>query len=100
MPSTLGLFDVVVNELKGKKYIQVIVAKGAEKTYYLRKMGMTPDSCFIMVGSAIESMNGKTILNLFSKRARNSLKNIKSPKFKLSHNVISVAYNILVLRNN
>ena len=28
MPSTLGLFDVVVNEKDGKKYIQIIVAKG------------------------------------------------------------------------
>ena len=40
MTSTLGLFDVVVNELKGKKYIQIIVAKGAERPYYLRGMGM------------------------------------------------------------
>ena len=32
MPSTLVLFDVVVNELKGKKYIQFIVAKVNIKT--------------------------------------------------------------------
>ncbi len=44
MPSTLGLFDVVVNEKNNKKYIQIIVAKGTERPYYLRGMGMTPDS--------------------------------------------------------
>lgn len=92
MPSTLGLFDVVVNELKGKKYIQIIVAKGAERPYYLRGMGMTPDSCFIRVGSAVESMNGETILNLFSKRARNSLKNIKSPKQDLEFKTLKIYY--------
>lgn len=92
MPSTLGLFDVVVNELKGKKYIQIIVAKGAERPYYLRGMGMTPDSCFIRVGSAVESMNGETILNLFSKRARNSLKNIRSPKQDLEFKTLKIYY--------
>ena len=92
MPSTLGLFDVVVNELKGKKYIQIVVAKGAERPYYLRGMGMTPDSCFIRVGSAVESMNGETILNLFSKRARNSLKNIKSPKQDLEFKTLKIYY--------
>ena len=92
MPSTLGFFDVVVNELNGRKYIQIIVAKGAERPYYLRGMGMTPDSCFIRVGSAVESMNGETILNLFSKRARNSLKNIKSPKQNLEFKTLKIYY--------
>lgn len=88
----LGLFDVVVNELKGKKYIQIVVAKGVERPYYLRGIGMTPDSCFIRVGSAVESMNGETILNLFSKRARNSLKNIKSPKQDLEFKTLKIYY--------
>ncbi len=92
MPSTLGLFDVVLNELNDKKYIQIIVAKGAERPYYLRGMGMTPDSCFIRVGSAVESMNGETIFNLFSKRARNSLKNIKSPKQDLEFKTLKIYY--------
>lgn len=38
MPSTLGLFDVVVNDKDDKKYIQIIVAKGNERPYYLRGM--------------------------------------------------------------
>ena len=92
MPSTLGLFDVAVNEKNGKKYIQIIVAKGNEKPYYLRGMGMTPDSCFIRVGSSVESMNNETILNLFSKRMRNSLKNIKSPKQDLEFKTLKIYY--------
>ena len=92
MPSTLGLFDVAVNEKNGKKYIQIIVAKGNERPYYLRGMGMTPDSCFIRVGSSVESMNNETILNLFSKRTRNSLKNIKSPKQDLEFKTLKIYY--------
>lgn len=92
MPSTLGLFDVVINEKNGKKFIQIIVAKGNERPYYLRGMGMTPDSCFIRVGSSVESMNNETIFNLFSKRTRNSLKNIKSPKQDLEFKTLKIYY--------
>ena len=92
MPSTLGLFDVVVNEKDNKKYIQIVIAKGAEKPYYLRGMGMTPDSCFIRIGSSVECMNNETILNLFSKRTRNSLKNIKAPNQNLEFKILKIYY--------
>ena len=92
MPSALGLFDVILNEKNGKKYIQIIVAKGNERPYYLRGMGMTPDSCFIRIGSSVESMNQEDILNLFSKRTRNSLKNIKSPKQDLEFKTLKIYY--------
>lgn len=94
MPSILGLFDVVVNEINGKKYIQIILAKGNERPYYLRGMGMTPDSCFIRVGSAVESMNNETILNLFSKRTRNSLINMPSENLnKLQISILKLITN-------
>lgn len=91
-PSTLGLFDVIVNSLNGKNYIQVIVAKGSEQPYYIKGMGMTPDSCFIRVGSSVQSMTTQNILNLFSRRTRNSLKNIKSPKQDLEFKVLKIYY--------
>lgn len=92
MPSTLGLFDVILNEKDGMKYIQIIVAKGNERPYYLKGMGMTPDSCFIRIGSSIESMKQEMILNLFSKRVRNSLKNIKSPNQSLEFKTLKIYY--------
>lgn len=91
-PSTLGLFDVIVNSLNDKNYIQVIVAKGSEQPYYIKGMGMTPDSCFIRVGSSVQSMTTQNILNLFSRRTRNSLKNIKSPKQDLEFKVLKIYY--------
>lgn len=91
-PSTMGLFDVAVLEENNKKYLKIIVAKGYEKPYYLKGMGMSPDSCFIRVGSSIESMNEENILNLFSKRVRNSLKNIKSPLKDLEFKTLKIYY--------
>ena len=91
-PSTMGLFDVAVLEENNKKYLKIIVAKGYEKPYYLKGMGMSPDSCFIRVGSSIESMSEENILNLFSKRVRNSLKNIKSPLKDLEFKTLKIYY--------
>lgn len=92
MPSTLGLYDVIVLENDNKKYIKVIIAKGNERPYYLKGMGMTPDSCFIRVGSSIQSMPNEMINNEFSKRTRNSLKNIVSPKQDLTFSQLKIYY--------
>ena len=91
-PSTLGLFDVVINEQDNKKYIQIIIARGTERPYYINGMGMTPDSCFMRIGSAVQSMNMETILNLFSKRTRNNLKNIKAPNQNLEFKTLKIYY--------
>lgn len=92
MPSTLGLYDVIVSEKYNKKYIKVIIARGNERPYYLKGMGMTPDSCFIRVGSSIQSMSNEMINNEFSKRTRNSLKNIVSPKQDLTFSQLKIYY--------
>ncbi|MBP3920570.1 MAG: ATP-binding protein [Bacilli bacterium] len=91
-PSTLGLFDVVVNQIGEKKYIQVVIAKGSEKPYYINGICMTPDSCFVRIGSSIQSMEMEMILNLFSKRTRNNLKNIKSPNQELEFKILKIYY--------
>ena len=92
MPSTLGLYDVIVLEKNNKKYIKIIIARGNERPYYLKGMGMTPDSCFIRVGSSIQSMSNEMINNEFSKRTRNSLKNIVSPKQDLTFSQLKIYY--------
>lgn len=92
IPSTLGLYDVIVSEKYNKKYIKVIIARGNERPYYLKGMGMTPDSCFIRVGSSIQSMSNEMINNEFSKRTRNSLKNIVSPKQDLTFSQLKIYY--------
>ena len=102
MPSTLGLYDVIALEENNKKYIKVIIAKGSERPYYLKGMGMTPDSCFIRVGSAIQSMSSEMISNEFRRRTKNSLKNILSPKQDLTFSQLKIYYEEkgFVINNN
>lgn len=92
MPSTLGLYDVVVLEENNKKYIKIIVAKGSEDPYYIKGMGLTPDSCFIRVGSSIQSMPYDMINNRVNKRTRTSLRNIVSPKQDLTFSQLKIYY--------
>lgn len=92
MPSTLWLYDVVTLEENGKKYIKVIVAHGSEGPYYIKGMGMTPDSCFIRVGSSIQSMPYDMINNRVNKRTRTSLRNIVSPKQNLTFSQLKIYY--------
>ncbi len=92
MPSTLGLYDVVVLEENNKKYIKIIIAKGSEDPYYIKGMGLTPDSCFIRIGSSIQSMPYDMINNRVSKRTRTSLRNIVSPKQDLTFSQLKIYY--------
>ncbi len=92
MPSTLGLYDVVILEENNKKYIKIIIAHGSDDPYYIKGMGMTPDSCFIRVGSSIQSMPYDMINNRINKRTRISLRNIVSPKQELTFNQLKIYY--------
>lgn len=89
-PAILGLFVIEVKTYEDKKYISI--ASGSEKPYYLKKKGMTPEGCFIRVGSAVESLNTKQIEDLFSSRTRNSLKNIVSPEQQLTFSQLKIYY--------
>ena len=79
-PSVLGLFDLEVLTKEDKKYLKITVAKGYETPYHIKGMGMTPDSCFIRVGSSNEKMDEHLINKMFRERTKNSLKSIISPK--------------------
>lgn len=91
-PSVLGLFDIEVLETDKKKYLNIIVARGLEKPYHLKGMGMTPDSCFIRIGSSNERMDEHLINKLFRERTKNSLKNIVSPNQNLTFRDLKIYY--------
>ena len=92
LPATVGLFDIEVKEHDNKKYLHIIIAAGNEKPYYLRKNGMTSDGCFIRIGSSCEHLSEKQIEELYSKRTRNSLKNIVSPTQDLTFSQLKIYY--------
>ncbi len=91
-PSILGLFDVVIEHYQDKDYILVVIASGSEKPYYLKKSGMSPEGCFIRVGSSVENMPLNLITDMFSKRTRNSLRNILSPRQDLTFSQLKIYY--------
>ena len=92
VPSTLGLFDCIVENKDNKLYIKIVIAEGVEKPYYLRGFGMSIDGCFIRVGSSIQSMPNELINKEINKRTRNSLWNIISPVQDLSFSQLKIYY--------
>lgn len=84
LPSPLGLFDVVTENLEGKNIVKIIVASGSEKPYYKKKYGMSEKGCFLRIGTAAEPMPQRMIDSLFAARTRNSIGKIKSPTQDLS----------------
>lgn len=91
-PSTIGLFNIEVEEIEGKKVIKISILSGKEKPYYVRRKGMNPDGCHIRIGSSRESMTEKMIENLISKRFKPSLKEIKAPRQNLTFKQLKIYY--------
>ena len=91
-PSALGLFDVILEKRDGKDVIKLIIASGSEKPYYLRKFGMSEKGCFMRLGSASEPMSVRMIEEFFSRRTRNSLTRIRSPRQDLGFEQLRIYY--------
>lgn len=101
-PSTLGLFDVTVETIDNKVVIKVTISSGTEKPYYLRKRGRTPEGCYIRVGSSKERMTERMIEEMFTRRIKNSLKEIESPRQDLTFRQLKIHYegNGMILNDN
>ena len=92
LPSCLGLFDLIIEKKEDKDIIKIIVAGGYEKPYYIKKYGLSEKGAFIRVGSSAEPMPTRQIEQLFSKRIRNSIGNMKSPKQTLQFQQLHIYY--------
>lgn len=91
-PSTLGLFDVIVETIDDKEVIKVVISSGTEKPYYLRKKGRTPEGCYVRVGSSKERMTERMIDDMYAKRIKHTLKEIDSPRQELTFNQLKIYY--------
>lgn len=91
-PSTLGLFDVIVEKIEEKNVVRVVISSGTEKPYYLRKKGRTPEGCYLRVGISKERMTFEMIDNMYAKRVKNTLKEIESPRQELTFNQLKIYY--------
>ena len=91
-PSTLGLFDVIVETIDDKEIIKVVISSGTEKPYYLRKKGRTPEGCYVRVGSSKEKMTFDMIDEMYSRRVKTSLKELESPRQDLTFRQLKIYY--------
>jgi len=92
LPSTLGLFDVIVEKISNLEVVKIVIASGMEKPYYLRSKGMSPAGCFIRVGSSVQPMTTTQIDALYAKRIPIKLSNMPSPRQKLTFQQLEIYY--------
>ncbi|MBG0764438.1 MAG: putative DNA binding domain-containing protein [Tissierellales bacterium] len=92
LPSTLGLFEVRVEELKEEQIIAVAISSGTEKPYYIKKYGMSPKGSYIRVGNSTQEISRNMIDDLYSRRVRNSLYRIQSPRQDLTFAQLKIYY--------
>ncbi len=78
--------------IDNKEVIKIVISSGTEKPYYLRKNGRTPEGCYIRVGSSKERMTERMIDDMYSKRIKNTLKEIDSPRQELTFNQLKIYY--------
>ncbi|MFZ2658120.1 MAG: RNA-binding domain-containing protein [Victivallales bacterium] len=99
-PSCLGLFDVVHEKRESRDIVKVIVAGGLEKPYYIKKYGMSERGCFIRIGSASDPMPEEMIESLYSKRVRNTIGKMSSPRQDLTFEQLFIYYEAKGLKLN
>ncbi|MDR1321442.1 MAG: putative DNA binding domain-containing protein [Gracilibacteraceae bacterium] len=92
LPNTLGLFDVIAENHDGKRIIKLIISSGVEKPYYIRKYGMSPNGCYIRIGSGVQPMTTQMIDYMYARRRKVSLNNTVSPRRELTFNQLKIYY--------
>lgn len=92
LPSTLGLFDIVTENVENVPVIKILISSGLEKPYYIKKQGMSPNGCFIRMGTSSQPMTTTMIDELYSRRIHNTLRNIPSPRQDLTFAQLKIYY--------
>lgn len=102
LPSTLGLFDIVTETIEGIPITKIIISSGLEKPYYIKNKGMSPNGCFMRLGTSTQPMSTTLIDELYAKRIHTTLRNIAAPRQDLTFAQLKIYYQErgLELNNN
>lgn len=92
LPSTLGLFDIVTEYMNSIPITKVIVCSGLEKPYYIKSKGMSPNGCYMRIGTSTQPMSTTLIDELYAKRVHATLRNIPSPRQDLTFAQLKIYY--------
>lgn len=92
LPSTLGLFDIVTENIEGVPVTKIIISSGLEKPYYIKNKGMSPNGCYMRLGTSTQPMSTTLIDELYSKRIHMTLRNISAPRQDLTFAQLKIYY--------
>ena len=91
-PATMGLFDIGLEERDGRPVVHIVISSGPDRPYYLTRQGMTPQGCFVRVGSQTQQIPEAEIEAMFARRARTSLRTIPAPNQNLRFEMLRIRY--------
>lgn len=92
LPSTLGLFDIATEYVDNIPITKIIVSSGLEKPYYIKSKGMSPNGCYMRLGTSTQPMSTTLIDELYAKRIHTILRNIPSPRQDLTFAQLKIYY--------
>lgn len=92
MPSTLGLFDIVTEYIGNVAVTKIIISSGPEKPYYIKSKGMSPNGCYMRLGTSTQPMSTALIDEFYAKRIHTTLRNIPSPRQDLTFAQLKIYY--------
>lgn len=92
LPSTLGLFDIVTEYIEDIPVTKIVVSSGLEKPYYIKNRGMSPNGCYMRLGTSTQPMSTALIDELYAKRIHTTLRNIPSPRQDLTFAQLKIYY--------
>ena len=92
LPSTLGLFDIVTEYVDNIPVTKIIVCSGLEKPYYIKNKGMSPNGCYMRLGTSTQPMSTALIDELYAKRIHTTLRNIPAPRQDLTFAQLKIYY--------
>ena len=92
LPSTLGLFDIISENIDGITVTKIIISSGLEKPYYIKSKGMSPNGCYMRLGTSTQPMPNALIDELYAKRIHTTLRNIPSPRQDLTFAQLKIYY--------
>lgn len=92
LPSTLGLFDIITENIDNIPVIKIIVSSGLEKPYYIKNKGMSPNGCYMRLGTSTQPMSTTLIDELYAKRIHTTLRNIPAPRQDLTFAQLKIYY--------
>ena len=92
LPSTLGLFDFITEDIENVAVTKIIVSSGLEKPYYIKNKGMLPNGCYMRLGTSTQPMPVALIDELYSKRTHATLRNVLSPRQDLTFAQLKIYY--------